>query len=67
LVSAGAACMVQFHETRLQCPCLTALFLMHYLALRSICKTRNEHHFVDRAVVTVNTKRNYVLFSVSRK
>ena len=24
------------------------------------CKTRNEHWFVDRSVVTVNTKRNYV-------
>jgi hypothetical protein len=24
------------------------------------CKTRNEHYFVDRAVLPVNTKRNYV-------
>ncbi len=29
------------------------------------CKTRNEHCFVDRAVVTVNTKRNYVLQSLN--
>ena len=28
------------------------------------CKTRYEHRFVDRAVVTVNTKRNYVLRSL---
>ena len=27
------------------------------------CKTRNEHRFVDRALVTVNTNRNYVLRS----
>ena len=26
----------------------------------TFCKTRNEHYFVDRAVLPVNTKRNYV-------
>ena len=29
------------------------------------CKTRNEHLFVDRTVVTVNTKRNQVFLHVS--
>ena len=32
---------------------------------RPCCKTRNEHCFVDRAVVTVNTKRNHVLQSLN--